>query len=157
MKKAQLFSICTIVLALLGIILYMFLKAANDFTGLEVMFGAKAVDWGIIGKVGLKFSFLLFLGFTFAIAGLVITILPMAGVKLKLFPIIAIALFVVAAVFAFLSTACCVSFGESGIFGAKDTAMGLKDAKLGAGAIIAGILYICAAVTSALPVVLKDK
>ena len=99
--------------------------------------------------VVLKFSFLLFLGFIFAIAGIVITILPMVGVKFKLFPIIALACFVVAALFAFLSKACCIDGGGN---------MGAGDAyKLAVGAIIAGILYSCAAVTSALPVVLKDK
>ena len=160
MKKAQLFSICTIVLAVLGLILYMFLPAikydatiGNDVTysGINVIFGKKetASIAGIItvGGYVLKFSFLLFLGFFFALAGIVITILPLVGVKVKLFPIIALACFVVAALFAFLSKACCVAGNGN---------MGAGDAwQLGIGAIIAGICYILAACTSALPVVLK--
>lgn len=156
MKKSQLFSICTIVLGALALILYMFCPAikaevlgtTTSYSGVELMFGKTTK---VLGSevVVLKFSFLLFLGFIFAIAGIVITILPMAGVKFKLFPIIALACFVVAALFAFLSKACCIDGGGN---------MGAGDAyKLAVGAIIAGILYICAAVTSALPVVLKDK
>lgn len=160
MKKAQLFSFCTIALAAIALILYLFLPAIKydapigddiTYSGINVIFGKKetASIAGIKIAEGyvLKFSFLLFLGFIFAIAGIVITILPLAGVKVKLFPIIALALFVVAALFAFLSKACCV---------AGNGDMGAGDAwQLGIGAIIAGICYICAAVTSALPVVLK--
>lgn len=146
MKKSQIFSICTIALATLGIILYLALKAITwDFgilgsvskTGANVMFGGSGMD----------FAFLLFLGFIFAIAGIVITILPMAGVKFKLFPFIALALFCVAAIFLFLSTKMCVIAGD----------MGAGDgAKLGIGAILGGIFLICSAVTSALPLVIKD-
>ncbi len=147
MKKAQLFSICTIALAALGIILYMFCPAIKSGdvtrTGIEVMFGKKEGN-GYLTVTYLNFSFLLFLGFIFAIAGLVITILPMAGVKSKLFPIIALACFVVAALFAFLSSAC-----------AQYKADDLLKWSLGIGSIIAGILYILAACTSALPIVLK--
>lgn len=152
MKKSQLFSICTIVLAALAIILYLFCPAikaksllGDDITrsGLEVMFG-KSTKVGNTTVHYLNFSFVLFLGFIFAIAGLVITILPMAGVKSKLFPIIALACFVVAALFAFLSSAC-AQFGTDDVY----------KWSLGVGSIIAGILYIGAACTSALPIVLK--
>lgn len=154
MKKSQIFSICTIALAALGLILYLFcpgIKADGlggdvTYSGLETMFGKSTTVLGT--KVTIfKFSFLLFLGFIFAIAGLVITILPMAGVKFKLFPIIAICCFVVAALFAFLTKTCCVL---------GDGSMGADGANLGVGAIIGGILYICAGATSALPIVLKD-
>ena len=148
MKKSQIFSICTIVLAALGIILYMFLDAFKDvdYNGLAVIFGKK--ESTILGDVTvLKFSFLLFIGFICAIAGLVLSILPMCGVKSKLFPIIAIACFVVAALFAFLSMNCCVL---------GDGSMGADGADMGAGPIVAGIMYIFAACTSALPIVLKD-
>lgn len=149
MKKSQLFSFCTIFLAALGIILYMFCPAIKSgdvtCTGLQVMFGKSAKVLGTTITY-LKFSFLLFLGFIFAIAGLVITILPLCGVKSKLFPIIALACFVVAALFAFLSSAC-AQLGD---------AYSIFDWSLGVGAIISGILYICGAVTSALPIVLKD-
>lgn len=148
-------SFCTIALAALGIILYMALDAVKDYaTGAQVVFGAKGLD-AILVSGGLKFSFLLFLGFVCAIAGIVITLLPLAGVKCKLFPIIAIACFVVAAVFAFLSVACCVTYVDSVLGG--DTSMGIKDGKLGIGAILAGIFYICSACTSALPIVLDKK
>ena len=154
MKKSQIFSICTIALAALGIILYMFLDAIKasgllgdvSYSGLQVMFG-KSDKTGLGTVVYLKFSFLLFLGFIFAIAGLVITILPMAGVKFKVFPIIAICCFVVAALFAFLSKTCAV---------AGNGDMGMDGFNLAAGAILGGIFYICAGVTSALPIVLKD-
>jgi hypothetical protein len=156
MKKTQLFSICTIVLGALALILYMFCPALKadgiggdtTYSGIELMFGKSTTVLGT--KVTIfKFSFLLFLGFIFAIAGLVITILPMAGVKFKLFPIIALACFVVAALFAFLSKTCCV-------LGNGDMGAG-SGTSLGVGAIIGGILYILAACTSALPLVLKDK
>ena len=111
------------------------------------MFGKSTTVLGTKVEI-FKFSFLLFLGFIFAIAGLVITILPMAGVKCKLFPIIAICCFVVAAVFAFLTKTCCV-LGD-GSMGAG------KGVDLGVGAIIGGILYILAGATSALPIVMKD-
>jgi hypothetical protein len=152
MKKAQLFSFCTIALAALAIILYMFCPAIKSgdvtYSGMEVMFGkSKTTTVGItkVTVVYLKFSFLLFLGFIFAIAGLVITILPLVGVKSKLFPIIALALFVVAAVFAFLSSACAQLGDVNKLF----------EWSLGVGAIISGIVYILAACTSALPIVLK--
>ena len=148
MKKSQLFSICTIVLGAMALILYMFCPAIKSGdatrTGIEVMFGkSKSVGNATIHY--LNFSFVLFLGFIFVIAGLVITILPMAGVKFNLFPIIALACFVVAALFAFLSSAC-AQYGTDDI---------LKWS-LGVGAIISGILYVFAAVTSALPIVIKD-
>ena len=153
MKKAQLFSFCTIALAALGLILYMVLDAVKDYaTGAQVIFGAKSLD-AVVLTGGLKFSFLLFLGFVFAIAGIVITILPLAGVKCKLFPVIALALFVAAAIFAFLSVSCAVVYVEG--FGKTSTSMGIDNGKLGVGAIIAGICYILAACTSALPIVLK--
>ena len=159
MKKAQLFSFCTIALAALALILYMFLPAVkydgpvgNDVTysGMNVIFGKKesASIFGLVVEgYAFKFSFLLFLGFVFALGGIVITILPLVGVKCKLFPIIALALFVVAALFAFLSKNCCVC-------GNGDMGLG-EYWKLGIGAIIAGICYILAACTSALPIVLK--
>ena len=154
MKKSQIFSIVTIVLAALGLILYMFcpgIKADGlggdvTYSGVEAIFGKSTTVLGTKVEI-FKFSFLLFLGFIFAIAGLVITILPMAGVKCKLFPIIAIACFVVAALFAFLSMKCCVL---------ADGSMGADGADMGAGPIVAGIMYIFAACTSALPIVLKD-
>ena len=148
MKKSQIFSICTIALGALGLILYMFLDAFKDvdYNGLAVIFGKKE-SAGPISITVLKFSFLLFVGFLCAIAGLVLSILPMCGIKSKLFPIIALACFVVAALFAFLSMNCCVL---------ADGSMGADGADMGAGPIVAGILYICAAVTSALPIVLKD-
>ena len=157
-KKSNLtlmFSCCTILLALLGIILYMVLDAVKDYaTGAQVVFGAKGLD-AVVLTGGLKFSFLLFLGLIFAVAGLVITILPLAGVKCKLFPIIAIACFVVAAVFAFLSVNCTVVYVE--VLGKTSTSMGVDNGKLGIGAILAGIFYICAACASALPIVLDKK
>ena len=154
MKKAQLFSFCTIALAVLGLILYMVLDAVKDVaTGAQVIFGVKSINAGVLGSAGLKFSFLLFLGFIFAIAGIVITVLPLAGVKCKLFPIIALALFVAAAIFAFLSVSCAVVYVEA--LGKTSTSMGIDNGKLGVGAIIAGICYLCAACTSALPIVLK--
>ena len=149
MKKSQLFSICTIALAVLALILYMFCPAIKSGdatrTGIEVMFGKKD-ESGYLTVTYLNFSFVLFLGLIFAIAGIVITILPMAGVKCKLFPVIALACFVVAALFAFLSSAC-----------AQYKADDLFKWSLGIGSIIAGILYILAACASALPIVLKDK
>ena len=153
MKKAQLFSFCTILLAVLGIILYMVLDAVKDYaTGAQVVFGTSTPKY--LG-VSLKFSFLLFLGVIFAVAGLVITILPLCGVKCKLFPIIAIACFVVAALFAFLSVNCTIVAVKIG--SATSSSMGVDNGKLGIGAILAGIFYICAGCASALPIVLDKK
>ena len=141
-KSIQIFSVCTIALAVVGLVFYMFLDAIKgthdvlSYNGMQAMFGVEDE---------LKFSFALFLGFIFAIAGIVITILPMAGVKFKLFPVIALACFVVAALFAFLTAACVQPVGL----------VKLAEFKLAVGSILAGILYICAACTSALPVVLK--
>lgn len=159
-KTMQIFSFCTIALAALAIILYMFCPAIKyegisgdiTYSGINVIFGKKATADLIITKVTgdvFKFSFLLFLGLIFAVAGLVITILPLCGVKFKLFPIIAIACFVVAALFCFLSKNCCVL--GNGDMGAGD------GASLGIGAIIAGILYILAGCASALPIVFDKK
>ena len=152
MKKAQLFSICTIALAALGIILYLFCPAIKSgdttYSGIQVIFG-KSTSSTVLGVkttvTYLKFSFLALLGFIFAIAGLVITILPMAGVKSKLFPIIAICCFVVAAVFAFLTSNVAQLGDVNKLF----------TWNLGVGTIIAGILYIVAGCASALPIVLK--
>lgn len=153
MKKSQLFSICTIVLALAGIILFLFCPAIKSgdttYSGIQVIFGKKVTSETLLGDVTvtyLKFSFLACLGLTFAIAGLVITILPMAGVKSKVFPIVALACFVVAALFAFLT---------SNVAQLGDILEPFKWS-LGAGAIISGILYILSACASALPIVLKD-
>ena len=150
MKKAQIFSFCTIVFAILGIVLFVAMasvkftlsKTSVSYSGLQVMFGVKDE---------LNFSFLSFLGILFAIGGVVITLLPLAGIKVKLFPVIALACFVVAALFAFLS---------SSVIQLTDAAKLvyiLHTKGLGIGSIIAGICYIVAACTSALPVILKSK
>ena len=154
-KNIQIFSFCTIALAALAVILYLFCPAIKadgitgdvTYSGLEVIFGKSSTVLGVKATI-LKFSFLLFLGFVFALAGLVITILPLCGVKCKLFPIIAIACFVVAAVFVFLSKNCCVL---------PNGDMGADGYDLGIGAIIAGILYILAGCASALPIVFDKK
>ena len=158
-NKMQIFSFCTIALAALAIILYLFapaikaelLGAEVSYSGMNLVFGKKTTTTVLGAKVTttiFKFSFLLFLGLIFAVAGLVITILPLCGVKAKLFPIVALGCFIVAAVFVFLSKNCCVL---------PNGDMGADGYDLGIGAIIAGILYILAACTSALPIVLDKK
>ena len=147
MKKSQIFSFCTIAFAALGTILYLVATAIKwDFgilgssnkSGINVIFGGNGMD----------FSFLLFLGFIFAIAGIVITVLPLAGVKAKFFPFVALGLFIAAAILVFLTLKVCVVAGDMGVDG--------TGAGLGVGAILGGIFYICAAATSALPLVIKD-
>lgn len=151
MKKSKIFSICTIVLAALGIIFALALpgmKASitilghtetSTESGAEIMFGNDGWD----------FSFMLFIGFLCAIAGIVLAILPMAGVKSKLFPIIGLVCFVIAALFVFMTKQFAVVDGK--MFNDYGSYV-----KLGIGAILAGILYIGAAVTTVLPLVLKD-
>ena len=147
MKKSKIFGICTIVLAALGIIFALFLpgisakilgKTYNE-SGVEIMFGDDGWD----------FSFMLFIGFLCALAGLVLAILPMAGIKNKIFPIIGLVCFVIAALFIFMTKQFSVIDGK--MFYDYPSAY-----KLGIGAILGGILYIGAAVTTALPIVVKD-
>ena len=159
-KSSQIFSFCAIALGALGLIFWLFLAAASrtetvlgvtgkaSATGMAMIFGgnAKVSLGGTTTTVeAFNFSFPLFIGFIAAIAGLVITILPLCGVKFKLFPIIALACFVVAALFCFLSKTCANT--KSGY--------SLDEIKLGIGAILGGICFICAACASALPIVFK--
>lgn len=162
MKKEQIFSICTIALAALGLIFWLFLagcsyktsvmgvKAESSAMGMAMIFGGD-IKVSIAGASettkAFDFSFLLFIGFIAAIAGLVITILPLCGIKVKLFPVIALACFVVAALFCFLTKTAC-----NPVDGGRDA---LKEYSLGIGAILGGICFIGAGVTSALPLVLK--
>jgi hypothetical protein len=147
MKKSQIFGICTIVLAVLGLIFALFLP------GMTVKaFGGTASESGaeiMFGNDGWDFSFMLFIGFLCALAGLVLAILPMAGVKVKLFPIIGLVCFVVAALFVFLTKQFAMINGK--MFNDWPSAY-----HLGVGAILGGIFYIIAAVGSALPLVIKD-
>ena len=161
-KSIQIFSFCAIALGALGLIFWLFLagcsysasamgvKASSSAMGMAMIFGGdiKASAAGISTSAkAFEFSFLLFIGFIAAIAGLVITILPLCGVKAKLFPVIALACFVVAALFCFLTKTAC-----NPVDGGRDA---LKEFNLGIGAILGGICFIGAACTSALPVVLK--
>lgn len=147
MKKSQIFSLCTIVLGVLGVIFALFLPgmtvkilgSTSSESGAEIMFGNDGWD----------FSFMLFIGFLCALAGIVLAVLPMAGVKCKLFPIIGLVCFVVAGLFVFLTKQFAVVDGK--MFVDWPSAY-----KLGVGAILGGIFYILAAVTTALPLVLKD-
>ena len=147
MKKSQIFGICTIVLAVLGLIFALFLPGitlkimgtSTSESGAEIMFGNDGWD----------FSFMLFVGFLCALAGIVLAILPMAGVKFKLFPIIGLVCFVIAALFVFLTKQFAVVDGK--MFNDWPSAY-----KLGVGAILGGIFYILSAVTTALPLVIKD-
>ena len=151
MKKSKIFSICTIVLAALGIIFALALpgmKASITILGhteTETVSGAEIM----FGNDGWDFSFMLFIGFLCALAGLVLAILPMAGIKNKIFPIIGIVCFVIAALFVFMTKQFAVVDGK--MFNDWPSMY-----KLGVGAILAGILYIGAAITTTLPIVLKD-
>ncbi|MBP5445022.1 MAG: hypothetical protein J6Y28_02515 [Acholeplasmatales bacterium] len=162
MKKSQIFSICTIALGALGLIFALFLagitmKASaygysetESYSGLKTIFGEKD---------GFDFSIFLFIAFLAAIAGLVFAILPMAGIKKKAFPIVSIACFVAAGIFFFMTKQFVNVDGkyfydwsqiEGEIFGAS------MKVNLGVGAILGGIFFIGAGVTSALPLCIKD-
>lgn len=157
MKKSKIFSICTICAAALGLIFWLFLSGASrsesgasvKATGMAIIFGGKAsASYGGMSMDidAFKFSFVLFIGFIAAIAGIVMAVLNLVGKQNKIFTIIAICCFVVAALFCFLTKTCAV-VKEGG---------SLDELNLGIGAILGGILFIGAAVTSTLPICIKD-
>lgn len=157
MKKSKIFSICTVCAAALGLIFWLFLSGAArsesgasvKASGMAIIFGGKAsMSYGGYSASfdAFNFSVVLFIGFIAAIAGIVLAVLGLIGKGNKILSIVAIACFVAAALFCFL-TKTCASVKDGGT---------LEDLNLGIGAILGGILFIGAGVCSVLPIVIKD-
>ena len=153
MKKTQIFNLLTFALGAIGIALWLCLPGMKYTVSL---FGVSqsTTESGarmIFGIEGWDFAYLLFIGFLCAAFGTVYALICMLSKKAKKLPIVSIAMFVVAAVFCFLTTKCCIINGK---FGLPDMYIGSYS--LGIGAIIGGVLFACAGVTSALPMFIKD-
>lgn len=147
MKKSVIFSICTIVLGALGLIFALFLPGIKaEFMGIsDTISGAKVM----FGDGGFDFSFMMLIGLLCAIAGIVFAVLALVGKGGQIFTILGIVTLVIAAVFTFMTLQFAMVDGKmfndwGGLY------------KLGIGAILGGIFYILAAVTSALPLFIKD-
>ena len=88
-------------------------ESTNSFTGLQVVFGYSVIqDLGILGGTqiweDLGFSFFNLLPYIFVLAALVLMALRKFGVVSKWFTLIAVLLFILAAVFFFLQVSFCV-------------------------------------------------
>ncbi len=161
-KKSPLTSVgvlTAMAAALLAVvaICMMFVPAAtvNDtnmtYTGLQLTFGYS--EDTLLGTVTvLNFSFLNFLPYLLALAGIVFSVLTALGKLGKIAPIIATVCYLAAGVLFFLVITMCVpNSGDS-----KDLAdLFRKTLSLGAGAIVAGVLSILAALCSAVAVIKK--
>ena len=164
MKKTQILGGCTIVLGLFGLMFWLFLsgcsytiseagvEGSSSAFGCEMIFGGN-LEYTVEGITdsstkAFKFS-VLFIGFIAAITGIVASVLAFSRVKTKALSIVALSCFVIAAAFCFLTKIAC-----NPIAGGRDV---LKDFHLGIGAILSGICFIGAGVTSVLPVALKDN
>lgn len=156
-KKSNMSMFVMLGAALLGVVAILLLLAPAvsltgkvsgktfSFNGFKLMFGGDIDVEGF--KIGeMKFNFVAFLGLIFAVAGLVGALLS-ALLKMKFGGFMAIAGFLLAGIFFFLFKAVLPMNFENG----KDT-MELLEAvynvKLGAGAIVAGILSILSALMS---------
>lgn len=164
MKKTQILGFCTVGLGLFGLMFWLFLsgcsysiseagvEGSSSAFGCEMIFGGNleyTVE-GITDSASKAFKFsVLFVGFIAAIAGIVASVLAVAGVKTKVLSIVALSCFVVAALFCFLTKIAC-----NPIEGGREA---LKQFHLGIGAILGGICFVGAGVTSILPVVLKEN
>ena len=163
--KFGLKSIVAAVSALLGLvaILLMFAPAATvknadtAFTGAQMTFGYSKTASSVLGSataVYFTFSFANLLPYLFALAGIVFCVLAALGKLGKLAPVLAAACFLAAGVMFFIVIPCCVPseefdtlLGIGDIFGGGK-GNGKDSLVLGAGAIVAGILSLLAAIGS---------
>lgn len=121
------------------------------YTGLQLTFGYS--EDTILGTVSiLDFSFLNFLPYILALAGIVFNVLTALGKLGKIAPIVATVCYLAAGILFFLATTMCAPHtGDS-----KDLADAFRETlSLGAGAIVAGVLSILAALSSAVAVIKK--
>ena len=117
-------------------------EASETINGFKTAFGSD--------DNGLKFSIMNCLGWAILVAGIACAVLSYMQPENKLFGYIAIAAFFVAGIFFF----CTLAFTQFDV--PKDYAKELKEyLELGAGAIIAGICSILAAICAAAPVAME--
>lgn len=162
-KKKSVAPLLTLVAALMGLVgfIMLFLPAVASkntdatFTGLEVVFGCKET---ILKKevTYLNFSFMNLLTYLLVIAGLVASVLNVAGKKPnKLLSFVATACFAVAAAL-FFCTVNFLSFNEDASGLVAFLGGDIKETcELAAGAIVGGIASIFGALASAGAAVLK--
>lgn len=165
-KKSPLTSVgvlTAMAAALLAVvaICMMFVPAATiselklEFTGLQMTFGYKEGE-----AVIFAFSFLNFLPYLLALAGIAFSVLTALGKLGKIAPIIATVCYLAAGVLFFLVITCSVlGEGFDTILSLGSLLLGKGSGKellsLGAGAIVAGVLSILAALCSAVAVIKK--
>lgn len=151
MKKLGLGKILACVAAVLGLIavLMMFAPALSgknlntSISGAKVAFGYS--EESILGDIKvLNFSFMYFLAYLLAIAGIVFAVLAFLGKLGNISAIVAAACFLVAGIFFFCAVPFCAPAYDSEIL-VKTFKEGLT---LGAGAIVGGIFSIIAALAS---------
>lgn len=154
-----------VIAALLGVvaIIMLFLPAVVvsedvSYNGWQAIFGLTKTEKTLLGEANVEylvFSFMNLLTLILVAAGIVLCVLSFIGKGNKFFAFIAIACFIVAAVFFFLT----VAFTTAGSVYTLDGNLAqekVKEAwKLGAGPIIAGILSILAGLVVSVPVVAK--
>lgn len=151
-KTNQLGKIITLAAALLGLVAFImfFLPAIavkdteTTYTGFQAIFGFK--ETVLKNEIAhLQFSFMNLLTLILLVAGIALTVLTIMGKGCKQLPLGAIAAFLIAGIFFFLTVAFCVPGEEIssvvGAFGGN-----VKDGlKLAAGPIIGGICSILSA------------
>lgn len=132
-----------------------------SYNGWQAIFGLSETKSGLGGEVTieyLKFSFMNLLTLILLAVGIVLAVLSFLGKGNKFFAFIAVACFIVAGVFFFLTVAFTVAGGaySTNILGQElSQAEAKKGWTLGAGAIIGGILSILAGLAAATPIALK--
>ena len=129
-----------------------------NYNGWQAIFGLTETEKTLLGETKIEylvFSFMNLLTLILVAAGIVLCVLSFLGKGNKFFAFIAIACFIVAAVFFFLT----VAFTTAGAAYTLDGNLAqekVKEAwKLGAGPIIGGILSILAGLVVSVPVVAK--
>ncbi len=162
-KKIEKFiPVIAAALGLIAIIMF-FLPAVvmgedASYNGWQAMFGYTETT-KLLGKEVkteiLAFSFMNLLTLILAAAGIVLCVLSFLGKGNKFFAFIAIACFIVAAVFFFLTVAFSVAGTGLTLDGNLAQEKVKEGWKLGAGPIVGGILSILAGLVVSVPVVVK--
>ncbi len=157
------FDLAAAVLALAAIFM-MFLPAVSikgidgTFQGIHVIFGYFKTPKDLLGNVYqvnyFGFSFMNLLTYILLIAAVVVLVLNMLGKGGKFANLIALALLIVVAVFAFCTIPFAVA-GQNEVLGSMVSMWKMEDLTLLGGPIVTGILAILAAVINGAKILIK--
>lgn len=143
LTKSKILSIVAAVLGLVAILLLL-APGVKQQVGPDKWEGTSGFKMAFGSEKGMKFSFVLFLPFLLAVIGIALSVVSLF-VDNKILKIIAVAVFVIAGIFFFLYLSFYSTLAENDL--AKEAIKEMikaKYIKLGAGAIMAGIVSILA-------------